>query len=358
MIAADSPIQRPPWAKLLVVRASGEMFHSRRAAFVDFLRPGDVVIANDAATLPASLQGQHAPSGFPIEIRLAGRHSLGADDVLRFSAVVFGAGDYRTRTENREPPPRIAPGDRLDFGPLSATVEQLLGHPRLAAIRFDGPPDAVWTSLARYGRPIQYAHVRMPLTLWDVWTSIAALPVAFESPSAGFALDWQAIAAMRARGIEFGTVTHAAGISSTGDDELDRLLPFDEPYRIPPSAAAAIARARSRGGRVVAIGTTVVRALEHAATGHHVVTAGAALATQRIGRTTILQVVDAVLSGIHEPGTSHYEMLRAFSSDETLSRANDELVARNYFTHEFGDFVLIERAQRDEFVSGQVQRSL
>ncbi len=244
MIAADSPLQRPRWAKLLVVRASGEMFHARRAAFVDFLRTGDVVIANDAATLPASLQGQHAPSGFPIEIRLAGRHSLGVDDVLRFSAVVFGAGDYRTRTENRDPPPRIAPADRLDFGPLRATVEQLLGHPRLAAIRFEGPPEAVWTSLARYGRPIQYAHVRMPLTLWDVWTSIAALPVAFESPSAGFALDWQAIATMRARGIEFGTVTHAAGISSTGDDELDRRLPFDEPYRIPPYTAAAIVRAR------------------------------------------------------------------------------------------------------------------
>ena len=350
MIAADSPLQRPRWAKLLVVRASGEMFHARRAAFVDFLRTGDVVIANDAATLPASLQGQHAPSGFPIEIRLAGRHSLGVDDVLRFSAVVFGAGDYRTRTENRDPPPRIAPADRLDFGPLRATVEQLLGHPRLAAIRFEGPPEAVWTSLARYGRPIQYAHVRMPLTLWDVWTSIAALPVAFESPSAGFALDWQAIATMR-RGIEFGTVTHAAGISSTGDDELDRRLPFDEPYRIPPYTAAAIVRARLRGGRIVAIGTTVVRALEHGATGDHLVTAGAGLATQRIGGTTILRVVDAVLSGIHEPGTSHYEMLRAFSSDETLARANDELVARNYFTHEFGDSILIERARRHERIA-------
>ena len=114
-------------------------------------------------------------------------------------------------------------------------------------------------------------------------------------------------------------------------------------FRRPPRPRCR--RLRARGGRVVAIGTTVVRALEHAATAHHLVTAGAALATQRIGRTTILQVVDAVFSGIHEPGTSHYEMLRAFSSDETLSRANDELVAHNYLTHEFGDSVLIERAK-------------
>ena len=104
-----------------------------------------------------------------------------------------------------------------------------------------------------------------PLALWDVWTPIASPPVAFEPPSAGFALDWRTIAALRARGIGFATITHAAGISSTGDDELDKRLPFDEPYEIPPSTARAIARTRGSGGRIVAIGTTVVRALEHAA---------------------------------------------------------------------------------------------
>ena len=90
MIAADSPVQRRPWAKLLVVRASGEMIHARRAGFVDFLRPGDVVIANDAATLPASLQGRHVPSGFPIEIRLAGRRSL---DTFGSARPVFATAD-------------------------------------------------------------------------------------------------------------------------------------------------------------------------------------------------------------------------------------------------------------------------
>src|SRR5439155_14039968 len=110
------------------------------------------------------------------------------------------------------------------------------------------------------------AHVPEPLALWDVWTAIAGPPVAFEPPSAGFALDWRALAALRARGIAFATLTHAAGISSTGDDDLDRRLPFDEPYHIPRTTAAAIRRVRARGGRIVAVGTTVVRALEHAAT--------------------------------------------------------------------------------------------
>src|SRR5205807_3435046 len=143
------------------------------------------------------------------------------------------------------------------LGPLAATVERLLGHPRLVSLHFDGTPDAIWAGLARHGRPIQYAHVPVPLALWDVWTSVAGPPVAFEPPSAGFALDWRALAAMRARGVEFETITHAAGISSTGDEELDRLLPFDEPYRIPSATAAAVNRAKARGGRVVAVGTTV-----------------------------------------------------------------------------------------------------
>jgi S-adenosylmethionine:tRNA ribosyltransferase-isomerase len=343
MIAADRPVQRPPSAKLLIVDARGQLTHAPRAALVEFLRPGDLVIANDAATLPGSLRGKHVPTGGAVEVRLAGRRSLAPGDVRRFAAVMFGPGDYHTRTEDRPPPPPLEPGDRLALGPLTATVERLLGHPRLVSLRFDGTPDAIWAGLARHGRPIQYAHVPEPLALWDVWTPIAGPPVAFEAPSAGFALDWRTVAALRGRGVGFTTLTHAAGISSTGDEELDRRLPFDEPYRIPPVTAAAVRRARARGGRVVAVGTTVVRALEHAAARAGQVRPGAGLATQRIGPATRLRVVDAILSGTHEPGTSHYELLRAFTDDATLGRASDELVARGYRTHEFGDSVLIER---------------
>ena len=343
MIAADRPVQRPPDAKLLFVDACRRIGHAPRSALVDFLREGDLVIANDAATLPASLRGVHAGTGRPVEVRLAGRLSLRPEDVGRFSAVVFGEGDFRTRTEDRPAPPPLSPGDRLALGPLSATVERLLGHPRLVSLRFDGAPDEVWAGLARHGRPIQYAHVPVPLALWDVWTRIAGPPVAFEPPSAGFALDWRALAAMRERGAEFATLTHAAGISSTGDDELDRLLPFDEPYHIPLATAHAVRRAKDRGRRVVAVGTSVVRALEHAATEDGLVRAGEGLATGRIGAGVRLRVVDAILSGTHEPGTSHYELLRAFLDDATLRRTSAELDARGYRTHEFGDSVLIER---------------
>jgi S-adenosylmethionine:tRNA ribosyltransferase-isomerase len=344
MIAAELPVQRPPDARLLVVDGCKHLRHERRDSFVELLREDDLVIANDAATLPASLHGVHARTGGSIEVRLAGRTSLHPEDVARFSAIVFGEGDFHTRTEDRPLPPALAVGDTLILGPIRATVEKRLGHPRLVLLRLDGSPDEIWAGLARHGRPIQYAHLQTPLALWDVWTRIAGAPVAFEPPSAGFAFDWRLVAAIRGRGAAFATVTHAAGISSTGDVELDRLLPFDEPYEIPESTALALKRAKRRGGRVIAVGTSVVRALEHAATPDGMVRSGVGIATEHLGVTSQLRVVDAILSGTHEPGTSHYELLRAFVDDATLARANAELDSAGYRTHEFGDSVLIERA--------------
>ena len=96
MITASQPAQRRPDAKLLVVDARGHINHAPRSAFTEFLRPRDLVIANDAATLPASLHGVHLPTASPIEVRLAGRRSLDADDVREFSAIVFGPGDFHT----------------------------------------------------------------------------------------------------------------------------------------------------------------------------------------------------------------------------------------------------------------------
>ena len=346
MIPARDPSQRRPDAKLLVLRADGTIVHAPRAALPGFLRRGDLVVANDAATLPASLRGVHVRTGAAIEVRLAGRHSLEPNALRRCVAVVFGAGDFRTRTEDRPRPPPLVAGDRLALGPLMAIVERRLGHPRLIALRFEGPIAEVWAGIARHGRPIQYAHVPWPLALWDVWTPIAGLPAAFEPPSAGFVLDWQTLGAFRGRGVAFATLTHAAGISSTGDDALDAQLPFDEPYLIPAATVRAIGCAHARGARVIAVGTTVVRALEHAASRGTGIRAGPGLATQRIGADTPLRVVDAIISGTHEPGSSHYDLLRAFADDAALRDARAALDEHGYRTHEFGDSVLIEHQAR------------
>jgi S-adenosylmethionine:tRNA ribosyltransferase-isomerase len=345
MIAADRPDRRI--AKLVIVDADGGTRHISRSELASLFDPRDLVVANDAATLPASLAVTHSPSGEPIEVRLAGWVSLG--DPTQFVALAFGAGDYRTRTEDRMPPPPLSPGDRLALGPIEAVVEDLLDHPRLVRLRFLGDRAAILAALARRGRPIQYAHVPEPLALWDVWTSIAATPIAFEAPSAGFALDWGTLAAWRRRRILYATLTHAAGISSTGDPVLDLRLPFDEPYRIPERTAAAIAQAKSRGGRIIAIGTSVVRALESAADARGRVQAGDAIACGRIMRGITLRVVDVVLTGVHQPGESHFELLRAFADDGLLGRISATLAKRGYRTHEFGDSMLIERQRWPRF---------
>ncbi len=345
MNAATTPVQRPLDAKLLVIDARGHFEHSARSRLPDFLRAGDLLVANDAATLPASLLGVHERSGETIEVRLAGRRSLAVDDVREFSAVVFGSGDHRTRTEDRAAPPALRAGDRLLLGPLQATVLRLLDHPRLIALRFEGAADLIRAGIASHGQPIQYAHVLQPLALWDVWTAVAVRPVAFEPPSAGFVLDWSLLATLHTRGIGFATLTHAAGISSTGDAALDARLPFDEPYELPVTTVAAINRTRASGGRVVALGTTVARALEHAASLHPPLRAGPGVANQRLGVHTPLRVVDVLISGTHEPGSSHHDLLRAWVDDAVLARSDIALARRGYRTHEFGDSVLIERAR-------------
>ena len=341
MIAADRPIQRAPGARLLVVDEHGMVSHHERGEFVNVVRPGDAVIANDAATLPASLFGTHVPTGRAIELRLAARQSLSPDAVTQFGAVVFGTGDFRTPTERRALPPPMQAGDCLRLGPLTAVVTRVLGHSRLIDIRFENRVGDIWAGLARHARPIQYAHVPQPLAIWDTWTRIASQPVAFEPPSAGFILDWASIKSIRDRGGRFATITHAAGISSTGDDALDALLPFDEPYYIPASTAVLVEATKRGGGRVIAIGTSSVRALEHAASGDGTVRPGFGIATQRIGPGTRLRVVDAIVSGTHEKGTSHYELLRAFQDDAALRRMESEEEAGGYRTHEFGDSVLL-----------------
>jgi S-adenosylmethionine:tRNA ribosyltransferase-isomerase len=332
-------------ARLLIVDAAGHVTHRARRDLPDVLRPGDLLVINDAGTLPASLLGRHAPTGLPIEIRLASRLTLDAREIRAWRAVLFGAGDWRARTEDRPPPPKVRPGDRLVLGrSLGAEVADLDGHSRLLLLTFEGSARDVWESILREGHLIQYAYHREALALWDGQTVFAGQPVAVEPPSAGFAITHAMLARLHAREIEVAALTHAAGLSSTGDPELDARLPLPEPYSVPDATARAIESARASGRRVIALGTTVVRALESAASFDGHVHAGPGMAMLRIGPDRPPRVVSAVISGMHEPGTSHHSLLEGLAPREVLLRAAAEASARGYVAHEFGDACLVERA--------------
>jgi hypothetical protein len=127
------------------------------------------------------------PWGCPMRAASEPVQRPAAEAVRRFSAVVFGAGHFRTRTEDRPLPPAMKPRDRLELGPLRAAVLGVLNHPRLLQVEFDGTAGEVWEGLALHGKPIQYAHVPAPLAMWDTWTPIAGPPVAFEPDARGTA---------------------------------------------------------------------------------------------------------------------------------------------------------------------------
>jgi len=314
MNAATWPRPDPLRERLLHVdRGTGALHDLRLADLPDLVGPGDVLVVNDAATLPASFR---LPGG---ELRLAQRLPDGT-----WLAVLFGPGDWRTRTEDRPPPPAVAAGDRLPLGPDLVADVRDLRRPRLVRIAFDKDGAALWRAIYRLGRPVQYAHVAAPLELWHVQTGFAARPWAVEEPCAGRPLTAALLDAIRRRGAEVRPLTHAAGLSSTGDPELDALLPFPEAYEIPAATAAALDRA----GRVVATGTTVVRALEsYAATG-----ARAGVTDLIVDARHHRRAVDAVLTGVHEPGSSHFHL---------LERAHAHAHAAGYLAHEFGDSVLL-----------------
>jgi S-adenosylmethionine:tRNA ribosyltransferase-isomerase len=339
--AATWPRAESAEERLLVVDpGEGDWLHARVGDLPRHLRRGDLLVVNDAATLPASLIGTTA-AGDRIEVRLAARLDEG-----RWQAVTFGDGDWRTPTEKRGAAPAVAPGQPIVFGPdLKARVEEVdRTAPRLVVLAFDGGDAHFWSALYRHGRPVQYAHVPRPLELWHVQTPFAERPWAVEMPSAGRPLSWRLVQATLGAGVRLAAITHAAGLSSTGDAALDARLPLPERFDVPERTASAIRATRASGGRIVAVGTTVVRALEGCAAraaARGGIATGEGTTDLRVDRSYVPRVVDGLLTGLHPPGSSHHELLRAFAPAELLERAWTAAETAGYVEHEFGDACLV-----------------
>ena len=255
--------------------------------------------------------------------------------------MLFGAGDWRTPTERRAPPEPLAVGTRLEVAGVAATVTGVSRtSARLFELRFEADVDAVWAAIYGRGRPIQYAHVPAPLALWSVQTAYAARPWAAEAPSAGVPLDWSLLSALRARGVGLATITEGAGLSSTGEAALDAALPLPERFEVPAATVAAIGETRARGGRVIAVGTSVVRALESAAASGPL-RAASGDTDLFIGPGYRPRAVDGLFTGLHEPTASHFALLQAFATRTQLEAAYAHAERGGYLGHEFGDANLI-----------------
>jgi S-adenosylmethionine:tRNA ribosyltransferase-isomerase len=350
MTPATEPRDDRSDTRLLAVdRDTGDLRDAAIADLPALLRAGDLLVVNDAATLPAALRARTA-DGRDVELRLTG-----ALDGPRAGAVLFGAGDWRTPTERRPAPPPVRAGDSLlfvgtcpeghapgDTPELRAEVEAVDPRaPRLLRVRFDRDGAALWSALYRLGRPVQYSYLRAPLALWSVQTAFAGRPWAAEMPSAGRPLAWSTLLALRRAGVEVAALTHAAGLSSTGDAALDALLPLPERYDLPAATVAAVAAARARSGRVIAVGTTVVRALEGCVRSHGALRPGPGETDLVLTAAFVPRVVDGLLTGMHDPSESHFRLLRAFAAESVLLAAWRHASASAYLQHEFGDATLL-----------------
>jgi S-adenosylmethionine:tRNA ribosyltransferase-isomerase len=332
MRPASWPREHPELERLLRVDPKSGRFHDTRIeSLAEELEPGDLLVVNDAATLPAALRG--TVRELPIEARLLARPENGEADVM-----LLGPGDHRTRTEDRPAPPALSPNDVIRFGDLSAQVLAVSRKGRAARVRFDRDGADLFVALHRLAKPIQYAHVPKPLAIWHVTSLFASRPWAMEMPSAGRPITYGVLADIRRRGVEIGVLTHAAGISSTGDAAFDAALPLGEQYDVPAELVAKIERTN---GRVVAVGTTVVRALEGNIQNNGRLVAESATTHLRIGTGFVPQIVRGILTGIHEPGTSHFDLISAFAPKETLEAAISHATAQGYLGHELGDSMLI-----------------
>lgn len=285
---------------------------------IQALGPGDVLVVNGAGTLPASLR---LDSG--VELRLAARVS---HDVWR--AVVLDHADWRTPTELRAPVD-LRPGPHLLHN--GAPVHVLERSGRSVRVR------VALSDVLRAGRPVQYSYLHDDVALQHVQTPMAGAGWAMEMPSAGRPLRWKTLLALRRKGVRVVPLLHAAGLSSVDGGALDASLPWPERSQIGPAAVDAILAAQ----RVVAAGTTVVRALEDNVRRFGELRPGSWTSALVLGPQTEPRVVDGVLTNLHEPGESHFELLQAFAPRSHLLRVNRLALRHGLRAHEFGDSVLL-----------------
>jgi S-adenosylmethionine:tRNA ribosyltransferase-isomerase len=281
------------------------------------LRGGDLLVVNDSATLPAALRA---------------RRSNGDAIALHVGTAL---GDALRIVEPRGP---VNAGEYLDLGlGGSATMLAPLDRtqPRLWYARFD-LPIRLNAFLAKVGEPIRYGYVteRIPLSAYQ--TAFARVPGSAEMPSAARPFTEDVVRALRRTGVAVATITLHCGISSLEAPER----PGPERYVVPAATARAVNAAQREGRRVIAAGTTVVRALESS------LDQGEAIASHGWTEHVIdpdhpPHVTNGLLTGFHDPAATHVDLLRAFLDEGLLRDAYDAAARGGYLCHEFGDVHLI-----------------
>ena len=319
--------------------AEDKISHTRFTSFPDFLKPGDLLVVNASATLNAAFQAVRVARdggrshvllhlSAPLSRRrwvVELRHESDQENAPLFDAsagdsLLLAAGASTRLVEPYAPGADVMAGGRVRLWVAEVSL-----------------PTSAEEFAALHGSPIRYGYVPNPWPLSYYQTLFSREPGSAEMASAGRAFTPRVVERLTARGVRIAPIVLHTGVSSLEADER----PYPERYRVSAATARAVNAARASGGRIVAVGTTSVRALETVATRSGEVCAGHGWTNLVVGPERGLRSVDALLTGLHAPHASHLSLLEAIAGPEHLARAYHAALAERYLWHEFGDLHLI-----------------
>jgi S-adenosylmethionine:tRNA ribosyltransferase-isomerase len=315
--------------RLLVSPGDDEPVHTRFADLGEFVAAGDLIVVNTSATVPAAVDGC-LPDGDPIVVHFSGELPGGVSLV-----------------EVRQPDAGTTSPRFLD----APVVIDLLGAGRVELLTRFARSRRLWIAavalgdtgldafLHAQGRPIRYRHVPRDWPIDAYQTVFAREPGSVEMPSAARPFTTELVTDLVGRGVEIMPLLLHTGVSSLEGDER----PYPERFRVPRATADAVNAVRHNGGRVIAAGTTVVRALATVTDDRAVVHPGRGWTEVLVTPESPVASVDGLITGWHEPESTHLMMLEAFAGRSALERAYRAALDRGYLWHEFGDSHLIVR---------------
>lgn len=312
----------------LMVAKGAAVEHARFVDLPDYLHAGDLLVVNTSATVPAAVDGTRSHGGATV-VHFAGR----LDD---------GTWLVELRKPDGSGPQRDGHGGEHICLGQQAWMQLVAGYshvtrPRIWRARVHVSDIDAW--LQRHGRPVTYAHStrRWPLSMYQ--TVFAQHPGSAEMPSAGRPFTHELVLRLMLGGVAVAPITLHAAVSSPEADEP----PLPEWYEVPPETARLVNVTQESGGRVVAVGTTVTRALETVAGEDRHVISGRGWTDLVLSGDRPARVVDTLITGWHEPESSHLRLLEAVAGEAAVRQAYAEAIERRYHWHEFGDSCLLFR---------------
>lgn len=317
--------------RLMVSVGTEAPVHTRFGHIGEYVRPGDVLVVNTSAMINAAIDGCIEGVG-PVVVHFSAELGHGRWVVELRRPVLAGEVNTTTPFSDDVSTRTVA----LVGGAVVQVVERLAGSERLWEAVLWSPVPMI-DHLASHGRPIRYAYVPEQWPLSDYQTVFGRHPGSAEMPSASRPFTPETIVDLVTRGVQFAPVLLHTGVSSLERHEA----PYPERFIVPAATAEMINAAHANGHRVIAVGTTAVRATESATDENGRVHAAAGWTDLLITPERGVRAIDGLLTGWHEPEATHLLMLEAVAGAEPLQLAYPEAIAHRYYWHEFGDVHLL-----------------